>query len=47
MILKPKPKNFPIAVLIRLSQAQLDKARALGGHRGVSRWIKSLIDSAG
>jgi hypothetical protein len=38
--------KFPTSILIKLSHAQKAKCVERGGVRGMSRWIKSLIDAA-
>ena len=37
---------FPESILLKVSVAQKAKCKERGGPRGVSRWIKSLIDAA-
>lgn len=37
---------FPESILLKVSVAQKKKCQERGGHRGVNRWIKSLIDAA-
>jgi hypothetical protein len=38
--------KFPTSILVKLSHAQKAKCVERGGVRGMSRWIKSLIDAA-